>query len=165
MRSLHITFHGEKSWVQGEGAVRRRVYTHQRTLVSLLVNPRLCCTEERTRGHHEFMNESQLRECLVHGKRRLRRDLGATSQTGRQAPAGSAPAALGRAPAPAEGSGALPFSPLSQPPHILASQPKSCFLLQGTFAGAPNHRPPLCLHNSCVIFFVQFNKPELSITA
>lgn len=79
---MHITFHGEKSWVQGEGAVRRRVHTHQRTLVSLLVNPRLCCTEERTRGHHEFMNESQLRECLVHGKRRLRRDLGATSQRG-----------------------------------------------------------------------------------
>lgn len=162
---MHITFHGEKSWVQGEGAVRRRVYTHQRTLVSLLVNPRLCCTEERTHGHHEFMNESQLRECLVHGKRRLRRDLGATSQTGRQAPAGSAPAALGRAPAPAGGSGALPFSPLSQPPPILTSPLKSCFLLQGTFAGAPNHRPPLCLHNSCVIFFVQFNKPELSITA
>lgn len=162
---MHITFHGEKSWVQGEGAVRRHVYTHQRTLVSLLVNPRLCCTEERTRGHHEFMNESQLRECLVHGKRRLRRDLGATSQRGgrhlpalhqqRWAAPRLLPAVRARFPSPRSAS----------LPPILTSQPKSCFLLQGTFAGAPNHRPPLCLHNSCVIFFVQFNKPELSITA
>lgn len=112
--AYHISWGEELGSGRGSSS-QTRVHS-PRTLVSLLVNPRLCCTEERTRGHHEFMNESQLRECLVHGKRRLRRDLGATSQTGRQAPAGSAPAALGRAPAPAGGWGALPFSPLSQPP-------------------------------------------------
>lgn len=65
MRSLHITFHGEKSWAQGEGTVRRRVHAPH---VSLPVNARLCYTVERKCGCHEFINASQLEERLVHSK-------------------------------------------------------------------------------------------------